>query len=323
MTNTNVETGRQTSQPTKNIGVSERVASVIIGAGLLLSSGRRGFRGGLLNSILGAGLLYRGVSGHCPIYGLAGINSMNVHGAAVIPRRHGVMVEKVITVDKPVEDLYQFWRNPENFPRFMSHVASVRPETHYRSHWEMKSLAGLTYQWDAEIINEIENTLIGWQSLPGGDVTTAGSVNFDTARNGRSTQVSVHFQYAPPASRAGSFIAMVFGREPSQTVREDLRRLLASLGLAGEVELYTYRPAFEADPVKVEPLAAAITRAHEAIVGTRPTHAAPPFSSMWRDINPFNEMRIPALTYGPGVSVGAGTFGMKISDLVTGAGSTR
>jgi hypothetical protein len=69
----------------------------------------------------------------------------------------------------------------------------------------------------------------------------------------------------------------------------------------------------------VAPLAGAITRAHQAIVGATPRHAPPPFSSMWRDINCFNEMRIPAITYGPGVSVGAGTFGMKISDLVTGA----
>jgi acetylornithine deacetylase/succinyl-diaminopimelate desuccinylase-like protein len=101
-------------------------------------------------------------------------------------------------------------------------------------------------------------------------------------------------------------------------IREELRRIVAGAGLEGEVELYTYRPAFEADPQKVAPLKGAISRAHEAIIGGAPPLAAPPFSSMWRDINPFNEMRIPAITYGPGVSVGAGTFGMKISDLVTG-----
>jgi acetylornithine deacetylase/succinyl-diaminopimelate desuccinylase-like protein len=102
-------------------------------------------------------------------------------------------------------------------------------------------------------------------------------------------------------------------------IREDLRRLLASLGLAGEVELYTFRPSFEADPQKVAPLTGAIGRAHEAIVGGKPAHAAPPFSSMWRDINCFNEMRIPSVTYGPGVSVGGGNYGMRIADLVTGA----
>jgi len=102
-------------------------------------------------------------------------------------------------------------------------------------------------------------------------------------------------------------------------VREELRRLVAGAGLEGEVELYVYRPAYEADPQKVEPLAGAITRAHQAILGGTPPPPAPPFSSMWRDINCFNEMRIPALTYGPGISVGGGNFGMKISDLVTGA----
>jgi len=102
-------------------------------------------------------------------------------------------------------------------------------------------------------------------------------------------------------------------------IREDLRRLVGGLGLAGEVELFAYRPAFEADPQKVEPLASAITRAHQAILGSAPKPASPPFSSMWRDINCFNEMRIPAITYGPGISVGGGNFGMKIADLVTGA----
>lgn len=102
-------------------------------------------------------------------------------------------------------------------------------------------------------------------------------------------------------------------------IRQDLRRLVASAGLQGEVELYTYRPSFEVDPQKVQPLGGAITQAHQAILGTAPGPASPPFSSMWRDINCFNEMRIPAITYGPGISVGGGNFGMKISDLVTGA----
>jgi acetylornithine deacetylase/succinyl-diaminopimelate desuccinylase-like protein len=102
-------------------------------------------------------------------------------------------------------------------------------------------------------------------------------------------------------------------------VREDLRRLVAGLGLPGEVELYLYRPAFEADPRAVAPLTDAITRAHRALAGGDPPPPAPPFCSMWRDINCFNEMRIPSVTWGPGISVGGGNFGMRIADLVTGA----
>jgi acetylornithine deacetylase/succinyl-diaminopimelate desuccinylase-like protein len=100
-------------------------------------------------------------------------------------------------------------------------------------------------------------------------------------------------------------------------IREELRRLVADAGLSGEVELYVYRRAYEAR--NVEPLAGAITRAHQHLLGGTPKPAAAPFSSMWRDINVFNEMGIPALTYGPGVSVGGGNFGMRVADLVTGA----
>jgi acetylornithine deacetylase/succinyl-diaminopimelate desuccinylase-like protein len=102
-------------------------------------------------------------------------------------------------------------------------------------------------------------------------------------------------------------------------IRDELRALVGAAGLDGEVELFVYRPAFEADPQKVEPLRGAITRAHEALIGGAPPLASPPFSSMWRDINCFNEMRIPAITYGPGVSVGGGNFGVPISTLVMGA----
>ncbi len=100
-------------------------------------------------------------------------------------------------------------------------------------------------------------------------------------------------------------------------VREELRAVVAGTGLPAEVELYVFRPGFEAR--NAEPLAAALSRAHRALLGTDPRPAPAPFSSMWRDINVFNEMGIPALTCGPGVSVGGGNFGMRIDDLVTGA----
>ena len=82
-----------------------------------------------------------------------------------------------------------------------------------------------------------------------------------------------------------------------------------------EVGACEYPPA-EPGASRVAPLKAAITRTHQAILGGNPGAAPIPASSMWRDINCFNEMRIPALTYGPGVSAGAGTYGIKINDLI-------
>jgi uncharacterized membrane protein len=94
-----------------------------------------------------------------------------------------------------------------------------------RSHWVAKGPAGYAVEWDAEIINEVENKVIGWRSLPDSEVVSAGSVTFEPVRNGKATQVSVDLQYSPPAGRAGSAIAWMLRKAPSQTIREDLRRL--------------------------------------------------------------------------------------------------
>jgi acetylornithine deacetylase/succinyl-diaminopimelate desuccinylase-like protein len=101
-------------------------------------------------------------------------------------------------------------------------------------------------------------------------------------------------------------------------VREELRHLMSAAGLSGEVELYAYRPGFEVDERKGAPLRHAIARAHRDIIGGEPKPAPPATSSMWRDLNCFNEMRIPSFTYGPGLIVGGGIFRMPIQNMVLG-----
>ncbi len=150
----------------------------------------------------------------------------------------GLHVRESIRLDVPVGDVYRFWRRLENLPQFMTHLDRVTEDADGRSHWVTSGPVGLAVEWDAEIINEIEDKVLAWRSLPGSDVVTAGSVNFDAARGGRSTQVSVHLQYAPPAGKAGALVASLFGREPSQTVREDLRHFKQLLE-AGEIPRVT------------------------------------------------------------------------------------
>ena len=113
-------------------------------------------------------------------------------------------------------------------------------------------------------------------------------------------------------------VRMTPAQEPMD-VREELRELMAKAGLAGEVELYVFRPGFEADETKAAPLRKAITDAHRQVLGGDPKPAAIPASSMWRDLNCFNEMRIPSLCCGRGVSVGGGVFRMPIQNLVNGS----
>jgi uncharacterized membrane protein len=134
----------------------------------------------------------------------------------------GVHVDESVTVNRPVAEVYRFWRNFENLPNFMNHLESVSQRDAGISHWVAKGPAGTTVEWDARIINEVDNKVIGWQSIEGATISTAGSVNF--AETPRGTEVRVHLQYNPPAGKIGAAVAWLLGEEPSLQIREDLRR---------------------------------------------------------------------------------------------------
>jgi uncharacterized membrane protein len=191
----------------------------------------------------GTVLIYRGATGHCPAYAAAGINTADgradTREALSGPR--GVNVEEVVTVNRPPAELYRFWRNFEQLPSFMHYLESVTERDQRRSHWVAKGPAGRTVQWDAEIINEIPDELIGWRTLDGSDVISAGSVRFLPARGGRGTEVRVRLQYEPPGGKLGSAVAWLFGKEPSQTIQEDLRRF-KQLMEAGEIPTTAGQP---------------------------------------------------------------------------------
>ena len=133
-------------------------------------------------------------------------------------------MEEVVTINAPAEQLFGYWRNLSQLPTFMNHLISVQQMDYRRSHWVARAPAGRTVQWDAEIINEIPGELLGWRTLDGADVVSAGSVRFTPSTGGRGTEVRVRLQYEPPAGKVGATVAWLLGHEPSQTIREDLRR---------------------------------------------------------------------------------------------------
>jgi uncharacterized membrane protein len=145
-------------------------------------------------------------------------------GQRSLPRDRSIRVQKSITINRSPEELYRFWHNFENLPRFMSHLDSVQVTGEKRSHWRAKAPIGMRVEWDAEIINDRPNELIAWRSLEGADVDSAGSVHFKRAPGERGTEVRVEMQYIPPGGVVGATIAKLFGEEPEQQVSGDLRR---------------------------------------------------------------------------------------------------
>ncbi len=219
-----------------NVGRTERLISGVAGAALLgYGLRRKGFRVLLLP--LGAGLIRRAVTGRCEINRALGRNSARSEGGgspiASLQPGEGTKIEQAVVIHRPRGELFHFWRQLDNLPRFMDNLESVTVLDERRSHWVAKGPAGTRVEWDAEIHNEIEDELIAWRSLPGADVDQAGSVHFSPVHNG-GTEVRVIMRYAAPAGKVGDAVAHLLGEDPEQQIADDLRRFKQVMD-AGEV----------------------------------------------------------------------------------------
>jgi uncharacterized membrane protein len=209
-----------------NVGSAERWVSAIAGLAIIVL----GFRKPRWRRALwpvGSSLVGRGVTGRCPVNRAIGRDSARLDVRALhVPRLSaggGTRVERSVIVDRSPEDLFQFWRNFTNLPRFMDNLEAVTVLDEDRSHWVAKGPAGARVEWDAAIHNEIEDELIAWRSLPGGDVDQAGSVHFIPISDGM-TEVRVVLRYRPRAGKLGETVARLFGENPGEQIAADLRR---------------------------------------------------------------------------------------------------
>jgi uncharacterized membrane protein len=209
----------------QNVARNERWISAVAGGGLIVAGVLRGKFSGLLMALGGGALVYRGLTGHCMVYRSLGVNTAEPRRPATsVPSKAGYKVEKTLVIRRPPEDLYQFWRDPENLPTIMDHLVSVKRIDGNRSHWVARGPMGATVEWDAEIHNERANELIAWRSLPGAEVDTAGSVHFEREPDG-GTRLRVSLKYNPPAGKAGAMISSLLGADVEEQLEHDLGKL--------------------------------------------------------------------------------------------------
>ena len=201
----------------------QRWFSMLLGSGLLLGAKTRR---SLPLALAGGMLVYRGATGRWVFADMLGWTGSGdrPHPATSVPHQSGIKVERSIAINQSPENLYRFWRDLENLPRFMSQVESVNQVDEIRSHWKVTSLAGATLEWDAEIINDLPSELLAWRSLQGADIDHAGSVHFETDGHGGAS-VRVVMEYRPPAGTVGAELARLIGQEPGQILDKDLHRL--------------------------------------------------------------------------------------------------
>ena len=226
--------GRSRAVANGNAVAIERWLSLIAGGLLTAYAVRRRSPGGVVAGIAGAGLLYRGITAtavqaqrapHVKGTGRASDTRARLGGAG------GILVDESVTIGRPIGDVYRFWRQLENLPRFLTHLRSVSVRADGTSHWVANGPANRAVEWDARVINEVENKILGWQSLDGSEVATAGSVNFRPTTGG--TIVHVRFQYDPPGGKLGAAVSGLLGHDPAESVRSDLARLKSLMEEAG------------------------------------------------------------------------------------------
>ena len=185
-----------------------------VGGGLLALYGmtRKGLVGTAF-SLAGLSLAARGVT-NLDLKTLLGMSSA----------RDAIHINKAININAPVDQLYAFWSNFENFPRFMGHIEQVKDLGNGRSHWVAEGPAGSRAEWDAIITEKIPNQEIAWESVAGSEVKTEGKVHFTENKDG-GTRITVLLRYTPPAGAIGHVVATMFGKNPKQAMDEDLARL--------------------------------------------------------------------------------------------------
>ena len=175
--------------------------------------------------------------------------------------KKGVHASASCIVNAQPDEVYRFWREFTNLPRFMRHLESVTDLGEGRSHWVAKGPAGMDVEWDAMIVADEPGRVITWRSLEDSDVDNAGAVRFQAAPGGRGTIIKVNIQYNPPGGVVGATVAKLFGEEPNQQLEDDMRRFKQVIEL-GEVVVseatifgvgyFDQRPAQPPDPSELE-----------------------------------------------------------------------
>lgn len=212
---------------------TERLAAVVGGAALVAFAARdRSWRSVGL-ALAGAPLVWRAATGHWP-----SPRALAQRSEEPLPAE----VETSVTISRPRQELYDFWRRLENLPQFMRHLESVEDLGGGRSRWTARSPVGAPVEWEAEIVEEREGRLLSWRSLPGSQVHNAGSVLFEDAPGGRGTIVRVQMELSPGGNGLGRILGRALGPITSQQVHEDLRRF-KSLLEAGEIPTTDGQPA--------------------------------------------------------------------------------
>lgn len=231
-----------------NVHELERLASVL-GGGLAVAWGlSRGSLTGKAAALVGGGLVYRGVTGHCQVYEALGVSSVEPREAGRLapaagrqnPRKYDVL--RKVTVQKPAAEVYRAWKQPEMLARVMSHFAELHLTDEGRTRWAIRDPLGFTHSWETEVVEDEPNRVIRFGTTDAAPLFKTGTLTLGDAPGDRGTEVCLHLRLERPAGALGELLAKLLGPVPSWVVERALKNF-KSLMEAGELPSIEKNPA--------------------------------------------------------------------------------
>jgi uncharacterized membrane protein len=225
-----------------NVSALERLGSTAVGSMLVLNVARKPSLRTVAGALLGTDLIYRGVTGHCHLYGALGVNTAATNQPGSQINGAAPEIQRSITIGRSREEAYSLWSNPENFALVMGHFAEVRPEGEGITHWRVRGPLKQVFEWRSEQTEEEPGRVISWQSLAGSQLPNRGRVSFREAPNGIGTEVTVTVRFQPPLGSIGAQISKALHLVPRSIAGTALRRF-KSLAETGEIPTLEHNPS--------------------------------------------------------------------------------
>jgi len=207
-----------------NVGAIEQVLSVCMGGALFLFGLTQGRKSGAIPVLIGSGLLVHGLSSHSRLYEAIGIDE--IYGTTIRhPLNRTVHFSDSIIINSSPAEIYAFWRDFKNLPKFMQSIVAVEEIDERRSRWHAHGPLNKEFYWEAEIVEERENEMIKWHTIESeSSLEHEGTFSLRQAPGNRGTILMLNCRWSPPGGVLGAATAKILPQDPVRQLGEDLRR---------------------------------------------------------------------------------------------------
>ncbi len=234
-----------------NVGQIERILSIAGGSALAIYGIARRNTAGIGLALVGGELIRRGATGHCYLYQFLDLNTNDESPSTVasLPDNKGVRIKRSMTILRPADELYAFWRDVEKSPLYMHGIESVKATDTTHSHWVAKVPVGdVAIEWNSEITEDVPDRLIAWRVEGQSPLGSGGQVRFEQAADGKGTIVTSEIEYPVFGGMLGAEAGKILGHLPEQEVRENLRQFKQIME-SGEIPTLSGQPVGHGQPL--------------------------------------------------------------------------